>query len=174
MAKEGKKGFFKEFKEFAISGNMFDMAIAVIIGAQFKDVVGSFTDNVIMPIISMFTGGVDFSEWKIALPSLFTKAVEALPGDVEAATEAAADAADAAAAAENVNYLFYGNFISKVISFLILMLVVFLLVKGVNKLRKAAEARKAKEEEQKEEAPPEPTAEEKLLIEIRDLLAEKK
>ncbi len=154
MAEE-KKGFIKEFKEFAISGNMFDMAIGIIIGGVFKDLVASFTNNVIMPIISIFTGGVSFDQWKIELPSIFEK-TDPETGEIIK------------------NYLTFGTFISAVISFLILMLVVFLLVKGVNKLRKAAEARKAKEEEKKEEPAPEPTAEEKLLIEIRDLLAQKK
>ena len=159
---EEKKGFFKEFKEFAISGNMFDMAIGIIIGGVFKDLVASFTNNVIMPIISMFTGGVNFDEWKVELPSLFKKAAEAV--GVEGA-EATAPVEEAG------NFLYYGKFISAIISFLILMLVVFVMVKSVNKLRKKMEARKAKEEEP--EAPPEPTAEEKLLIEIRDLLADK-
>ena len=162
MAEE-KKGFFKEFKEFAISGNMFDMAIGIIIGGVFKDLVASFTNNVIMPIISMFTGGVNFDEWKVELPSLFKKAAEA----------AGVEGAEATAAAEEAgNFLYYGKFISAIISFLILMLVVFIMVKSVNQLRKKMEARKAKEEEAPE-APPEPTAEEKLLIEIRDLLADK-
>lgn len=152
---EKKKGFIQEFKEFAISGNMFDMAIGIIIGGVFKDLVASFTNNVIMPIISIFTGGVSFDQWKIELPSIFEK-TDPETGEIIK------------------NYLTFGTFISAVISFLILMLVVFLLVKGVNKLRKAAEARKKKEEEPAEEpAPPEPTAEEKLLIEIRDLLAKK-
>lgn len=155
MAKDKKKsGFFKEFKEFAISGNMFDMAIGIIIGGVFKDLVTSFTNNIIMPIISIFTGGVSFDEWKIALPTIFDK-TDPETGEVIK------------------NYLTFGNFISAIISFVILMLVVFLLVKGVNKLRKAAEAKKAKEEEKKEEAPPEPSNEEKLLTEIRDLLAQK-
>jgi len=155
MAKEGKKGFIQEFKEFAISGNMFDMAIGIIIGGVFKDLVASFTENVIMPIISIFTGGVDFSQWKLQLPTIFEK-TDPETGEIVK------------------NYLSFGNFISAIISFLILMLVVFLLVKGVNKLRKAAEARKKKEEEPAEEpAPPEPSAEEKLLVEIRDLLAKK-
>ena len=153
MAKE-KKGFIKEFKELAISGNMFDMAIGIIIGGVVKDLVASFTENVIMPIISIFTGGVDFSNWKITLPTIFEK-TDPETGEVIK------------------NYLNFGNFISAIISFLILMLVVFLMVKGVNKIRKAAEAKKAKEEEKKEEAPPEPTKEEKLLTEIRDLLAKK-
>ncbi len=160
MAKE-KKGFIKEFKEFAISGNMFDMAIGIIIGGVFKDLVASFTENIIMPIISIFTGGVDFTSWKIQLPSIFNKTIEVTKEDGTVVTEQAK------------NYLNYGNFISAIISFLILMLVVFLMVKGVNKIRKAAEAKKAKEEEKKEEAPPEPTKEEKLLTEIRDLLAKK-
>ena len=155
MAKEGKKGFIQEFKEFAISGNMFDMAIGIIIGGVFKDLVASFTENVIMPIISIFTGGVDFSQWKLQLPTIFEK-TDPETGEIVK------------------NYLSFGNFLSAIISFLILMLVVFLLVKGVNKLRKAAEARKKKEEEPAEEpAPPEPSAEEKLLVEIRDLLAKK-
>jgi large conductance mechanosensitive channel len=162
MAEE-KKGFIKEFKEFAISGNMFDMAVGIIIGGVFKDLVASFTNNIVMPIISIFTGGVNFEEWKVELPSIFNKTIEVTQEDGTVVTEQAK------------NFLNYGSFISAIISFLILMLVVFLMVKGVNKLRKAAEARKAKEkEEKKEEAPPEPTAEEKLLIEIRDLLAEKK
>ena len=161
MAKE-KKGFIKEFKEFAISGNMFDMAIGIIIGGVFKDLVASFTENIIMPIISIFTGGVNFENWKVELPSIFNKTIEVTQEDGTVVTEQAK------------NYLNYGNFISAIISFLILMLVVFLLVKGVNKLRKAAEAKKKVEEEKAEEAPPEPTKEELLLTEIRDLLAEKK
>ena len=71
MAKKEKaKGIIKEFKEVALKGNMFDMAIGVIIGGVFKDLVDSFTKNLIMPIISIFTGSIDFSSWKIALPSL--------------------------------------------------------------------------------------------------------
>ena len=161
MAKE-KKGFIKEFKEFAISGNMFDMAIGIIIGGVFKSLVESFTTNIIMPIIGIFTGGVNFKDWKVELPSIFNKTVEITQEDGTVVTEQAK------------NYLNYGNFISAIISFLILMLVVFMLVKGVNKLRKVAEAKKKAEEEKAEEAPPEPTKEEKLLTEIRDLLAEKK
>ena len=150
MAEE-KKGFIQEFKEFAISGNMFDMAIGIIIGGVFKDLVASFTNNVIMPIISIFTGGVSFDQWKIELPTIFEK-TDPETGEIIK------------------NYLTFGTFISAIISFLILMLVVFLLVKAVNKLSKAVEARKKMEEEP---APPEPSAEEKLLIEIRDLLAKK-
>ena len=163
MAEE-KKGFIKEFKEFAISGNMFDMAVGIIIGGVFKDLVASFTENIIMPVIGLFTGGMNLDDRKILLPNIFkiTDDVVKEDGTVEKVLRE--------------NWLSYGKFISAIISFLILMLVVFLMVKGVNKLRKAAEAKKAKEkeeEEKKEEAPPEPSAEEKLLVEIRDLLAKK-
>ncbi len=148
--KEKKSGFWKEFKEFAVKGNMFDMAIGVIIGAVFKDLVTSFTDNIIMPIVNIFTGSIDFSAWKIKLPSLFGEKLDEA-GEVV------------------YNYLNVGNFISSVISFLILALVIFMMVKGMNKLRE----RGKKEEAAAPAAPPAPTKEEVLLTEIRDLLKKK-
>ena len=148
--KEKKSGFWKEFKEFAVKGNMFDMAIGVIIGAVFKDLVTSFTDNIIMPIVNIFTGSIDFSAWKIRLPSLFGEKLDEA-GEVV------------------YNYLNVGNFISSVISFLILALVIFMMVKGMNKLRE----RGKKEEAPAPAAPPAPTKEEVLLTEIRDLLKKK-
>ena len=148
--KEKKSGFWKEFKEFAVKGNMFDMAIGVIIGAVFKDLVTSFTDNIIMPIVNIFTGSIDFSSWKIKLPSLFGEKLDEA-GEVV------------------YNYLNVGNFISSVISFLILALVIFMMVKGMNKLRE----RGKKEEEAAPAAPPAPSNEEVLLAEIRDLLKKK-
>ncbi len=147
MAKK-KSGFIKEFKEFALKGNMFDMATGVIIGAVFKDLVTSFTDNIIMPIISIFTGSVDFSSWKIRLPSLFGEKIDPETGEVVA------------------NYLNFGNFLSSVISFAILALVIFMMVKGMNRLREIGK----KKEEEAPAAPPAPSNEEKLLTEIRDLL----
>ena len=154
MAKAEKaRGFLKEFKEFALKGNMFDMAIGVIIGGVFKDLVDSFTKNLIMPIISIFTGSVDFSSWKIALPSLFGEKLDPETGEVI------------------VNYLRFGDFLSSVISFLILALVIFLMVKGMNKLRTLGQKNQAEEEEPA--APPEPSNEEKLLTEIRDLLKDR-
>ena len=151
MAKKEKKksGFWKEFKEFAIKGNMFDMAIGVIIGAVFKDLVTSFTDNIIMPVVNIFTGSIDFSSWKIELPCLFGEKLDEAGEVIH-------------------NYMYVGNFISSVISFLILAFVIFMMVKGMNKLR---------ERNKKEEAPaapPEPSAEEVLLTEIRDILKNKK
>ncbi len=154
MAKKEKKGIIAEFKEFALQGNLFDMATGVLIGGVFKDLVSSFTDNIIMPIIGIFTGSVDFSSWKVKLPSVFGQKLDE-------------------SGAEITNYLNVGNFISSIITFLILAWVIFLMIKGMNTLR--AKAKKAKQEEEKKEepAPPEPSAEEKLLIEIRDLLAKK-
>ena len=150
MAKKKKKGIIKEFKEFAIQGNLFDMAIGVIIGGVFKDLVTSFTNNIIMPIIAIFTGDVDFSNLKIAL------------GQIKIDPETGEDL---------TNYLRYGDFLSSVISFLILTFVVFMMVKTVNKLRTMS--KKEEEAEKAPAAPPEPSSEEKLLTEIRDLLKEK-
>ena len=140
-----------EFKEFAIKGSMFDMATGVIIGAVFKDLVTSFTDNIIMPIVSIFTGSIDFSSWQIALPSLFGEKIDPETGEAI------------------VNYLKFGNFISSVISFLILAFVIFMMVKGMNRLRELGK----KKEAEKPAEPPKPTKEEELLTEIRDLLKEK-
>lgn len=149
MAKDKKKsGIIKEFKEFALKGNMFDMAIGVLIGGVFKSLVDAFTNNIIMPLISIFTGSIDFSSWKIALPSLFGDKIDPETGEVI------------------TNYLSFGDFLSAVISFVILAIVIFLMVKGVNKLRTMGK----KEEEEEAPADPEPSAEEKLLTEIRDLL----
>ena len=151
MAKNRKVSkIWKEFKEFAIQGNMFDMAIGVLIGGVFKDLVTSFTNSIIMPIVSIFTGSIDFSAWKIPLPSLFGEKLNPETGEVI------------------VNYLEFGNFLSSVISFLILAFVIFMMVKMVNKLRTLSR----KPEEPAAPAEPEPSNEEKLLTEIRDLLKE--
>lgn len=151
MAKKSSK-FLKEFKEFAVKGNMFDMAIGVIIGGVFKDLVTSFTNNIIMPIISIFTGSIDFSSWKIRLPSLFGDKINPETGEVIE------------------NYLCFGDFLSAVISFLILAFVIFMMVKGMNRLREIGK----KKEEEAPAPPPEPSNEEKLLTEIRDLLKQEK
>ena len=154
MAKKEKKkcGIIKEFKEFALQGNLFDMAVGVLIGGVFKDLVNAFTNNVIMPIISIFTGSIDVSAWKIALPSLFGDKIDPETGEVI------------------VNYLKFGDFISSLISFFILAIVIFLMIKGMNKLRSL---NKKKKEEPAPEPDPEPSNEEKLLTEIRDLLKQK-
>ncbi|MBQ7329154.1 MAG: large-conductance mechanosensitive channel protein MscL [Oscillospiraceae bacterium] len=154
--KKNKKlaNFWEEFKAFAIKGNAMALAVGTIIGAAFSTITKSLTDDIIMPIVSIFLGGIDFSELKIALPRLWGET----PLD-EAGNPI-------------LNTLNWGNFISAVINFFILAFVVFMLVKGLNKL---SEVGKKKEEEApaEEPAPPAPSAEEVLLTEIRDLLKEK-
>ena len=137
------KKFWREFKEFINKGNVLGLAVGVIIGGAFSTITTSLTNDIIMPIVSIFLGGVDFSTMNLALPTFFPVADEAVP-----------------------NTLNYGNFISAVINFLILALVVFLIVKAVNKAMSLTKKRE-------EETPPPPAApsnEEVLLTEIRDLL----
>ena len=165
MAKKDKKSLWKEFTEFAIKGNAMALAVGTIIGGAFSTITKSLTNDIIMPLVNIFLGGADFSEAKIQLPRM--------PW-VEPTYETVVDATGAEVVQEVHNYLTYGNFISAVINFLILALVVFFIVKGLNKL---SEVGKKKEEEVVEEpapAPePEPTKEEVLLAEIRDLLKNK-
>ena len=164
MAKKDKKSLWKEFTEFAIKGNAMALAVGTIIGGAFSTITKSLTNDLIMPVVNIFMGGADFSQAKIALPRM--------PW-VEPTYETVVNAEGAEVVQEVQNFLTYGNFISAVINFIILAVVVFLIVKALNKL---SELGKKKEEEKpaEEPAPPEPSAEEKLLTEIRDLLAEKK
>ena len=138
-------GFIKEFKEFAMKGNVMDMAVGVIIGGAFGKIVSSLVDDVLMPIIGKLTGGVSFTDLFINL------------GDGNYSTLAAAKEAGAAVLA-------YGQFIQNILDFLIIAFCIFLMIKGMNKLKK--------EEPAAPEAPAGPTQEE-LLAEIRDLLKNK-
>ena len=149
-----KPGWWDEFVAFAIKGNAMALAVGTIIGAAFSTITKSITDDIIMPIVAIFMGGIDFSELKVTLPRLFGEAPVDEAGNVIA------------------NTLNYGNFIAAVINFLILALVVFFLVKGINRI---SEIGKKKEEPAPEAPPaePEPTKEELLLAEIRDLLKKK-
>ena len=149
-----KPSWWDEFVAFAVKGNAMALAVGTIIGAAFSTITKSLTDDVIMPIIAIFMGGIDFSELKITLPRLFGDPVLDEAGN------------------EILNTLNYGNFISAIINFLILALVVFFLVRSLNKL---TELGKKKEAEAPAEppAPPAPSAEEVLLGEIRDLLKNK-
>ena len=160
-----KPAWVEEFLTFAVKGNAMALAVGTIIGGAFSTITKSVTDDLIMPIVNIFLGGADFSEAKIALPRM--------PW-VEPTYEMVVDAAGNEVAQEVQNYLTYGNFISAVINFAILALVVFWIVKGLNRL---AELGKKKEEEApapvEEPAPAEPSAEEKLLAEIRDILKDK-
>ncbi len=122
-------GMRKEFKEFVLRGNMMDLAVGVIVGGAFNGLVTSFVNNIIMPVISLFTGKIDFENMFVALDG------------AKYATLAEAQEAGTAVIA-------YGSFITAIINFLILALVVCFLVKGINKMRAATK---------KEEAPAAPT-----------------
>ena len=139
------KKFFQEFKEFINRGSVLDLAVGVIIGGAFSTISASLTNDVIMPIVSIFLGGVDFSSMSVALPTFYAVAEDAAP-----------------------NMLNYGSFISAVINFLIMALVVFCIGKTINTITRKAK----KKEAAAPPAPPQPSAEEKLLTEIRDLLKE--
>ncbi|MEM1379288.1 MAG: large conductance mechanosensitive channel protein MscL [Pseudomonadota bacterium] len=140
-------GIVNEFKEFAVKGNAVDLAVGIILGGAFGTIVKSLVSDVIMPPIGYLTGGVDFS-------SLFVDPLGGEYSSLEAAREAGAPV------------IAYGLFINNVISFLIVAMAVFALVKGMNSLKR-------KEEEAAEEAPAEPPADIQLLTEIRDALQAK-
>ena len=140
---EKTTGFMAEFHKFIDRGNVLDMAVGVIIGGAFGKISTSLVNDVLMPAISMLTGGIDFTDWKLVLK------------------EAVVENGEEIAAAVSINY---GAFLSTVLDFLIIAFAVFCLVKGVGRLQRR------REEAAPPPAPPEPSAEEKLLTEIRDLL----
>ena len=151
------KKFFEEFKAFAMRGNVIDLAVGMIIGSAFGKITSSLVNDVIMPAVSMLMGGVDFTAWKIVLKEAVLNAD---------GTEAVAEIA-----------IKYGVLISVIVDFIILAFAIFCMVKAINTMREKAEALKKKEEEvavvEETPAEPEPSAEEKLLMEIRDILKNK-
>ena len=163
MSKKNRKSLWKEFTEFAIKGNAMALAVGTIIGGAFSTITKSLTNDLIMPVVNIFLGGADFSDIKVKLPRM--------PW-VEPTYELVVNEAGEEVSQIVENYLTLGNFISAVINFFILAVVVFLIVKGVNAL---SEMGKKKEAEAPAEppAPPAPSAEEVLLTEIRDLLKNK-
>ncbi|MFU2078085.1 large-conductance mechanosensitive channel protein MscL [Avibacterium endocarditidis] len=128
--------FMKEFREFAMRGNVVDMAVGVVIGGAFGKIVSSLVADVIMPVLGLFTGGVDFKDLHIVLKQAV--------GETPAVT------------------LNYGLFVQNIVDFVIIAFAIFLVIKGINKMKKPVEDAPA--------APAEPSNEEKLLTEIRDLL----
>ncbi len=138
--KEKSKGFFGEFKTFVSRGNVMDMAVGVIIGTAFTAIVNSLVSDIVMPIISLLVGGVNFNDLKIV---------------IHEATEEAAESA-----------ICYGSFIQHIIDFLLIALVVFCVVKSINNMHKKEE----EEAPAEEPAPEEPAEEILLLREIRDSL----
>ncbi|MEC4112621.1 large conductance mechanosensitive channel protein MscL [Myroides pelagicus] len=147
-------GFLKEFKEFAVKGNVMDLAVGVIIGGAFGKIVTSAVNDVILPLVSGIIGTPDFTNLYVVLKG----AVE--PGSP----------LKEAKAVENAVIFAYGSFITEVVSFTILAFVVFLMVRGINKLRKKEE----KAQEVAAPAAPAGPTQEELLTEIRDLLSKQK
>jgi large conductance mechanosensitive channel len=129
-------GFVKEFRDFAMRGNVVDMAVGIVIGVAFGKIVASFVADVLMPPLGMLLGGMDFTSMKVVLK-------EAV-GEVEAVT---------------INY---GSFIQALVDFVIIAFAIFLVIKGMNSMKKKKEEAPA--------PPPAPSKEEQLLAEIRDLL----
>jgi len=134
------KGFFGEFKEFISRGSVIDLAVGVIIGGAFTSIVNSLVNDIVMPAIGWLIGGIDFSDLKIVIT----------PG-----TDEVAEAA-----------IRYGNFIQNIVNFLLVAMVIFMVIRFINKLRR--------KKEEAPKAPPAPSKEEVLLTEIRDLLKDKK
>ena len=127
------KKFMEEFKQFIARGNVMDMAVGVIIGGAFSSITTSLINDIIMPLLGIFTSSISFAELSVTVGSAVVT---------------------------------YGNFIQAVLNFLIMALVVFCMIKAINSFRR--------KKEEAPPAPPEPSAEEKLLTEIRDLLKEKR
>lgn len=135
---EGKKGFIAEFKEFISRGSVVDLAVGVIIGGAFTSIVNSLVKDIVMPIIGLIFGGINFTGLKYVITP---------------ATEETAEAA-----------IYYGNFIQNIVNFLLVALVIFIVVKAINNLRKKNEPAPAPKE------PPAPPEDIVLLREIRDSL----
>ena len=134
-------GLFKEFKEFAVKGNVMDMAIGVVIGGAFGKIVTSLVSDIIMPLISAATGGLKFTDWKWVIREAVMNGEEVVKPELA---------------------MTWGNFIQVIFDFIIIAFCIFMVVKGMNKLKK--------KEEEAPAAPAEPSEDVKLLTEIRDLL----
>lgn len=133
--------FFKEFKEFAMRGNVIDMAVGVVIGAAFGKIVSSLVDDLIMPLVGVATGGINFTDYKWVIQKGVMDGTEVIKPEVT---------------------LNWGSTIQTIVNFLIIAFCIFVAIKAINRLQK--------KEEEPAPAPAEPTKEEALLTEIRDLL----
>ena len=144
------KKFFSEFKEFAMRGNVVDMAVGVIIGAAFGKIVSSLVNDIIMPLIGVVTGGMNFTDYKLVVQKAVMDGQEIIKPEVT---------------------MNWGAWVQTVVDFLIVAFCIFVMIKFINNLRKKAERQKEAEAEPAPAAP-EPSKEEQLLAEIRDLLKE--
>ena len=161
--------FLKEFKEFALKGNVMDMAVGVIIGGAFGKIVSSLVNDILMPPIGALIGNTDFSQLRLDISKVRDVTSNAMHSVGDMVT-GGGDPAQAAAAAEPI-YWNYGAFIQQCVDFTILALCVFLMVKLMNRLMKKKEEAPAPAPAPE---PPAPTKEELLLTDIRDLLKEQK
>ena len=144
--------FFKEFKEFAMKGNVIDMAVGVVIGAAFGKIVSSLVDDIIMPLVGVATGGINFTDYKIVLQKAVMDGQEVITPEVT---------------------MNWGAWVQTIVDFLIVAFCIFVMIKFMNNLRKRAEKAQKEEEAAAAAAPAAPTKEEELLTEIRDILKNK-
>ena len=142
-----KSGFLKEFKEFAMKGNVVDMAVGVVIGAAFGKIVSSLVNDIIMPLVGVATGGMNFTDYKWVIQQAVMDGQEVIKPEVS---------------------MNWGAWVQTIVDFLIVAFCIFVMIKFINNMRKRME--KQKEEEVAAAAVAEPTKEEQLLTEIRDLL----
>ena len=145
-------GFFKEFKEFAMKGNVIDMAVGVVIGAAFGKIVSSLVDDIIMPLVGVATGGINFTDYKIVLQKAVMDGQEVITPEVT---------------------MNWGAWVQTIVDCLIVAFCIFVMIKFMNNLRKRAEKAQKEEEAAAAAAPAAPTKEEELLTEIRDILKNK-
>ncbi len=141
-------GMLKEFKEFAMKGNLVDIAVAFVMGAAFGKIVTSFVDGVIMPLVGMLTGGIDFAQKKVVLKPA-----------IDAVKDAGGKVVTPAIAEVSIKY---GAFLTNILDFIIVAFVVFMIIKAINSSKKKVEEAPA--------APPTPSSTDQLLMEIRDSL----
>lgn len=148
------KKYFKEFKEFAIKGNVIDLAVAVVIGAAFGKIVSSLVADVVMPFISLIAGGVDFSSWTIILRAVTLDAQgEILRPEI---------------------VLKAGNFLQNIFDFLVIAISIFSFVKILGRLKTKLAKEAVTEKVEEEKKPEKPSKDQELLTEIRDILKQKK
>jgi large conductance mechanosensitive channel len=141
-------GMLKEFKEFAVRGNLVDMAVAFVMGGAFGKVTSAFIDGIVMPLVGQLSGGVDLSDKKLILTPAVSEVKDVAGNVLSPATSEVA--------------VHWGAFVTVTMELLVVSFVMFILIKGINRLRKQEAAAPA--------PPPAPTNEEKLLMEIRDAL----
>lgn len=145
------KKFLNEFKDFAMRGNVVDMAVGVIIGAAFGKIVSSLVDDIIMPLIGVATGGMNFTDYKWVIQKAVMDGQTVLKPEVT---------------------MNWGAWVQTVVDFIIVAFCIFVMIKFINNVRKKMERQKNEEAAAAAEAPAAPTKEEELLTEIRDLLKE--